>query len=185
MTANGLRMTALYGFSAACEAPPFRQTPSMRGEKCGLEAAEKHLNAVIHRGCDCFECARKPSLKTKDLFSKRAGVARTGCLGPRLVPDGQGKPADLKNRSALPFSIICLDTLPGGGSSSPNSKMQPLFLLAKPYFRVILGCEARVCGRTGKAAALPNGVGATDRKAGSRQEPVKPRPSRSVVRNPG
>jgi len=32
-----------------------------------------------------------------------AGVARTCFLGPRLVSDGQGKAADLKNRSALPF----------------------------------------------------------------------------------
>jgi hypothetical protein len=32
-----------------------------------------------------------------------AGVARTCFLGPRHVPDGQGKAADLKNRSALPF----------------------------------------------------------------------------------
>jgi hypothetical protein len=32
-----------------------------------------------------------------------AGVARTWFLGPRHVPGGQGKAADLKNRSALPF----------------------------------------------------------------------------------
>jgi hypothetical protein len=32
-----------------------------------------------------------------------ARVAQTYFLGPRLVPDGQGKAADLKNRSALPF----------------------------------------------------------------------------------
>jgi hypothetical protein len=32
-----------------------------------------------------------------------ASVARTCFLGPRHVPDGQGKAADLKNRSALRF----------------------------------------------------------------------------------
>ena len=32
-----------------------------------------------------------------------AGVARSCFLGPRHVPAGQGKAADLKNRSALPF----------------------------------------------------------------------------------
>ena len=34
-----------------------------------------------------------------------AGVARTCSVGPRLVPYGQGKAADLQNRSALPFSF--------------------------------------------------------------------------------
>ena len=34
---------------------------------------------------------------------ERRGVARTCFVGPRLVPGGQGKAADLQNRSALPF----------------------------------------------------------------------------------
>ena len=47
-----------------------------------------------------------PRLMVLFPFGEAAAVARTCSIGPRLVPYGQGKAADLQNRSALPFSYV-------------------------------------------------------------------------------
>jgi len=51
---------------------------------------------ILRRRCTSAETRRVSPWKS-------AGVARTWFLGPRLVPDGQGKAAELKTRSAQPF----------------------------------------------------------------------------------